>query len=154
MKPHPKLRKTIKWGGAALTVLLVVVWIGSMWWGVLLPLSSADTLAIEAGSASIQHAPRMVSLIAPDGWILARTSEPFHFKPSWESVPPTWKLDIPLWFLALPASTTAAAAWHLDARAHRRARLNLCPTGGCNYDRTGLAGDAVCPECGASAVGP
>ena len=29
MKPHPKLRKTITWGGAAVTVLLVVVWIGS-----------------------------------------------------------------------------------------------------------------------------
>lgn len=27
MKPHPRIRKTIKWGGAAVTVLLVVVWI-------------------------------------------------------------------------------------------------------------------------------
>ena len=33
MKPHPKIRKTIKWGGAVVTVLLVVVWIGSGWWG-------------------------------------------------------------------------------------------------------------------------
>ena len=37
MKPHPRIRKTIKWGGAAATVLLVVVWIGSGWvvlgWG-------------------------------------------------------------------------------------------------------------------------
>ena len=31
MKPHPRIRKTIKWGGAAVTVLLVVVWIGSGW---------------------------------------------------------------------------------------------------------------------------
>lgn len=31
MKPHPRIRKTIKYGGAALTLLLVVVWIGSGW---------------------------------------------------------------------------------------------------------------------------
>ena len=31
MKPHPRIRKTIKWGGAAVTVLLVVVWVGSGW---------------------------------------------------------------------------------------------------------------------------
>jgi hypothetical protein len=29
MKPHPRIRKTIKWGGAAVTLLLVVVWIAS-----------------------------------------------------------------------------------------------------------------------------
>ena len=29
MKPHARIRKTVKWGGAAMTVLLVVVWIGS-----------------------------------------------------------------------------------------------------------------------------
>jgi len=29
MKPHPRIRKTIKWGGAAVTVLLVVAWVGS-----------------------------------------------------------------------------------------------------------------------------
>ena len=41
----------------------------------------------------------------------------------------------------------AAAARRLDALATRRARLNLCPK--CNYDRTGLAATAVCPECAA-----
>ena len=30
MKPHPRIRKTIKWGGAAVTLLLVVVWIDSI----------------------------------------------------------------------------------------------------------------------------
>lgn len=34
MKPHPRIRKAVKWGGAAVTVLLVVVWIGSGWWEV------------------------------------------------------------------------------------------------------------------------
>jgi hypothetical protein len=34
-------------------------------------------------------------------------------------------------------------------RRHRRARMNLCTE--CHYDRTGLAGDAKCPECGVAA---
>jgi hypothetical protein len=34
VKPHPRIRKTIKWGGAAVTVLLAVVWIGSALWRV------------------------------------------------------------------------------------------------------------------------
>src|ERR1043166_849379 len=33
MKPHPHIRKTIKWSGAAVTVLLMVLWVGSgEWW--------------------------------------------------------------------------------------------------------------------------
>ena len=31
MKPHPRVRKTIKWGGAVVTVVLLVVWIGTGW---------------------------------------------------------------------------------------------------------------------------
>ena len=30
MKPHPRVRKTIKWGGAVVTVLLLLVWFGSL----------------------------------------------------------------------------------------------------------------------------
>jgi hypothetical protein len=37
MRPHPRVRKTIKWSGAAVTLLLAVAWIGSAWaylnWG-------------------------------------------------------------------------------------------------------------------------
>lgn len=50
---------------------------------------------------------------------------------------------LPLW---LPAAVvTAATAWFWW-RDRRFARPGLCPT--CGYDRTGLAPDAVCPECG------
>src|SRR5437773_2597147 len=34
MKPHPRIRRTMKWTGAVVTVLLVIVWVGSGWWGV------------------------------------------------------------------------------------------------------------------------
>ena len=32
MTPHPRIRKTIKWTGAAATAPLLVTWIGSGWW--------------------------------------------------------------------------------------------------------------------------
>lgn len=34
MKPHPKIRKITKWAGAVVSVVLVVVWVGSAWWQV------------------------------------------------------------------------------------------------------------------------
>jgi hypothetical protein len=52
--------------------------------------------------------------------------------------------------VCVPLALATVLAWRLDwldARAARRARLNLCPK--CNYDRAGIAKDAVCPECGA-----
>ncbi len=48
--------------------------------------------------------------------------------------------------VAVLIATITAAAWRFDTLARRRASLNLCPK--CNYDRTGLAVGAVCPECG------
>lgn len=59
------------------------------------------------------------------------------------------RYQIPLWPLAAGSFLATAIAWRLDTLAHRRARggVNLCPK--CTYDRTGLAADAKCPECGA-----
>jgi hypothetical protein len=44
MKPHPRIRKTIKWGGAAVTVLLVVLWIAGGWWKAEFRLSAEITV--------------------------------------------------------------------------------------------------------------
>ena len=57
-----------------------------------------------------------------------------------------WEVVFPLWVLLIALFSLAVTAWHLDALARRRARLNLCPK--CNYDRTGLRAEAICPECG------
>src|ERR1043165_2134481 len=32
MKPRPRMRATIKWGGAVITVLLLIGWVGSRWY--------------------------------------------------------------------------------------------------------------------------
>lgn len=34
VKPHPRIRKTMKWAGAGVCVVLVVAWIGSGWWSI------------------------------------------------------------------------------------------------------------------------
>ena len=55
MKPHPRIRKTIKWGGAVVTVLLVVVWIASGWWFARLTLSM-DSVEFDVWRGSLRIA--------------------------------------------------------------------------------------------------
>ena len=148
VKPHPKIRKTVKWGGAVVTVLLVVVWIGSWWfdaeWGG------------EAGPwVRVVRGGLMVGL--------DETNPPYHT--GWRTGSArfvhgdTWwfhtvqqgsdySLHMPLWLFAGAAGVITVVAWRLDTLARRRARLNLCPK--CGYDWAGLRGGAgaVCPECG------
>ena len=138
----------MKWGGAAVTVLLVVVWIGSGW----VQLFRADA------HGGTWHIERGILMIESDGTYHPRSegvtewsiSEVFslRWRPSFESDGSVWWTRVPLWIPTILVAITTASAWHLDTLARRRARLNLCLTGGCNYDRTGLAAGAVCPECG------
>jgi hypothetical protein len=160
MKPHPRIRKTIKWGGAVVTVLLVVVWVGSAW-----------------GSLNVGAGPLGQTLLAGGRYRWLRTDLPGRpgaswgcsFEPGtnswvwiyqwdsnrrmrtrvvlcWERTPQSLFVLLVAWFPPLLAALPTAAAWWLDVQARRRARLNLCPK--CTYDRAGIAGDAKCPECG------
>ena len=54
--------------------------------------------------------------------------------------------SVPLWIPIVLVACATLAAWRLDSLARRRANPGVCPK--CNYDRTGLAPTAVCPECG------
>jgi len=170
MKPHPRIRKTIKWSGAVVTLLLVVPWIGSCWWSVsrcdrapALDDQPEDIIAVAPGvvlfSSTADHlriSPKgfwnwgryVPGLHAP--WYRQRT--PFQWWFDSYSSPPSFpfqstELIIPLWPLPAMAIIPTALAWYLDARARRRERFGRCPK--CGYDRTGLAAGAVCPECGA-----
>jgi hypothetical protein len=144
MKPHPRIRKTIKWGGAAVTVLLVVVWIGSGWcspgW-----VSKGRAVALDRGRVCLI---RLEGLAVPDGamWSVQPADMPHWYL--WFDSFKQYEIGprIPLWCPVLLALLATTAAWRLDALARRRARLNVCPK--CGYDRAGIAGDANCPECG------
>jgi hypothetical protein len=145
MKPHPRIRRSIKWGGLALCLLLAGVWVrsecvwetflGSYWqvwsWRGACGIHRHDFNYLVAGYLRI-----------PDGSAPARYTMPVI---DWTSS--LQGAIIPFWVLLLPTLLATAAAWRLDARARRRARAGLCAT--CHYDRAGLATSAVCPECGA-----
>ena len=155
MKPHPRppyIRKAIKWGGAALTVLLVVVWVGSGWFDIQYGSRSNVGLVISRGCLAVLAFQGGIP--AGDIGVVCRyTGSLVGYQLVWM---PGWEQGIvrgpvlPLWIPALLCLLITAWTFRLDALARRRARLNLCPK--CHYDRTGLAGraDAVCPECGAA----
>ena len=144
-----RVRKTIKWGGAGLTVLLVVVWIGSGWRAVSWFWPDSGVVGLQAGCLTYHN-------VAGGG--KAGDYLNFWFRP--ENKPFKWGFSrgtryvadafaIPLWFPALLSLLATAAAWRADAKYLRRVREGACP--GCGYDRAGLAVGAVCPECGAAA---
>ena len=157
MKPaagHPRICKTIKWGGLAMTALLGVLWIGSFWLALGWFSRRSGSLSVYRGGLTVfYHAPseqdrRFV------GWRLDWIDDDF---PAWTTwwfhalVLRDWRtwsrFSAPLWCpLAISLGITSVA-WRLDFLARRRARLNLCPK--CGYDRTGLpdGGTATaCPE--------
>ena len=142
MKPHPRIRKTVKWNGAAITALLIATWLGSGW-SAFCPYSSNDTwVEIWAGRASIHK------YLAPPSPDSIHAAPPYRLD-WWFSFcggAGSWDCYIPLWLPAALSLLITAVAWRLDSLARRRASLNLCPT--CRYDRTGLPTLAPCPECG------
>jgi hypothetical protein len=153
--PYPRIRKTVKWGGAVVTALLVVVWIGSAWVYVTYGSLSTPTFEIRGREFGYYDAG-----IRAGRSTLACGTNPYRpsrdWLPHWESWagPFTSKgisLSVPLWSPAIACLILTLGIWQYVTLARRRVlRLNLCPK--CNYDRTGLAAGAVCPECGAGAL--
>ena len=156
MNPHPRIRKTVKWGGAAVTVLLVVVWIGSAWVVLGWVTPAGHAVSIAAGQlcwgGPNENVPRFLK--QEHGFVYGM--RPFAFQwwggsrqSSWR-----WQTTKPLWMLAGSTLLFTVAAWRLDTLARRRERAHLCPK--CGYDRTGLRGGvgAVCPECGEPCAPP
>ena len=161
VKPHPRIRKTVKWGGAAVTALLVVVWIGSGraegrgwgWWRHIAEGSSLRCYLIPNAVVFAHINPGRSNYVPTiDIDDDARNHMPAKaWRPYWSHRASEWALCVPLWIPFAGCVALTGSCWRLDTLARRRARLNLCPK--CNYDRTGLVGGAgaVCPECGTAA---
>jgi hypothetical protein len=150
MKPHPRIRKAIKWGGLALCLLLAGVWVRSefvadtvvgtthdIWW-------DRGTFWITCRPPSDVKAGyyKMISTgVDSRRWFL------WVGQSGQEGA-----CILPLWIPLAPTHLATAAAWRLDALARRRVRAGLCPK--CHYDRAGLAASAVGPECGSLPAEP
>jgi hypothetical protein len=147
MKPHPRIRKTIKWTGAAATLLLVVARIESrpshISWGPRL----GPSVMIHRGVVDLTYLSRSSHELERDLYdILDQLYQSGDF--AWVTLHGSAAIRFPLWIPALCIALATIAAWRLDWIARRVARFNLCPK--CHYDRAGLAKDAKCPECGAN----
>jgi hypothetical protein len=144
MKPHPRIRKTIKWGGAAVTLLLVVVWIRSE--------STADLFIIGERSFRISRGSVMCLYFKGSSHVFRHKATPadpqevrllgWHYDSGAEGS--IW--FGPLWLPLAVALFVTGAACLPDALNRLRRRAGVCPK--CSYDRAGIAGDAKCPECG------
>ncbi len=157
MKPHPRppiIRKTIKWGGAAVTVLLVVVWIASGWWLMSYAFPRTNVI-VGRGTIGVLR-PGYGFPAHMRGWQVAQfTSRTFsgldRWRGSWSEVHIGSDLVfLPLWwFIPIPLISWLVA-WRLDALPRSAPHPPPCPR--CGYDRTGLPLLAECPECGSGGV--
>ncbi len=155
MKSHPRIRKTVKWGGAVLTVLFLTIWISSRWWYLdYLSRGGTWTVGVSEGTVSIGQVTPSGWPNPPPPWYYGFLDPPLHLAWwfDWGSLPPSdWWFFVPLWVPAAATLLATGAAWRLDALARRRARAGCCAK--CGYDLTGNT-TGICPECGAAAPQP
>jgi len=141
-----RVRKTVKWGGALVTVALITSWIASMWWeATIYSRSLRFGVLWHSGLIVLVSFEKSDPPPEDEAWI--SRSQPHHFM--WwfgfERTMDGWDAGAPLLPLALPTLALTIFAWHRDAAIRRRLRSGCCS---CGYDRAGLAAGAVCPECG------
>lgn len=172
MKPNPKIKNTVKWAGAGLTVVLlmlticsvpcVVRWRGQNGWSVgLIP------FAFQFGHDCSPNA----GPYGWDGYLIASDWSPFlHFEfntqdrywvtsltgvLSGKNVTPPgaryWYARVPTYALLIPILLSTGFAWRSDLIARRRARAGACTN--CGYDLSTTYSGSICPECGSSRSG-
>src|SRR5688572_29056352 len=149
------MRSTIKRFGAAITVLLLIVWVGSGWCGAVGAYTPRVALIAVGGRIEI-------GWMSPPRWL----PEVRYFDPQINKQKPfqwwfeawqdnfgsgrTYQINwvaIPIWLLALIAGTLTLLIGRRDSR-----RLpHACRK--CGYDLTGLPAERPCPECGTTSTG-
>ena len=147
-----RLRSACKWSGTVLTVLLLVVWVGSRWWRFGGLVNSRVEAGVSSGRLHVYWVEPW-SLIDPiRKWFpnRLRGDEPFDWwfdaSRSTRSYGQTeTEIWIPIWSLMLLAAVpTVCICW----RDRRRAPGSCIK---CGYDLRG-ADHKVCPECGSGVL--
>lgn len=133
----------VKWGGAVVTVLLLIVWIGSAWivWVCLTP--AGRMVSVKSGGIAYQAHPNLGLRGSRNYTNLIHAPFQFRLGGAWPGMSPNgvYHYRIPTWMFVLATLVPTVAAWRLDARAR-------CQEGGCRecgYDRSGLGVEVVCP---------
>lgn len=156
----PMFRRTVKWGGAALCLGLIALWVASAWLYVGYIGYSAG-LAVFAGQVEVSYETGSGGLpfnyAGRIGWHVVLSRE-VQFRLGFEyfaPLPPSAAQAtravcyIPVWSLALLTLMPTSIAWWRD-RAARKALRGRCE---CGYARAGLPPGAPCPECGSVSRG-
>jgi hypothetical protein len=133
-----RIRSTIKWGGAAVTLLVLLLWLGSALFqvGVLY-----RNVLYNVGSGTLLVA-KTVRSNPPKHYYVSRNLNGWRW---WFMIEPVFMM--PLWFPSLLTATPTLIMWWHD----RKPLAGTCSK--CGYSRTGLPADRACPECGAPVPG-
>src|SRR5262245_9465167 len=166
MKPPGRMWQSMKWTGAVVTVLLLVVWVGSAWYGCRYSGQSSSGALTQAiigrGEFTVVwKSPWQLERIIACRWWFDRLPADSLPSPGFD-----WWFRVldggpanrnykavraPLWFPLLLTGVPTVLMFRRDRRRRRAEMRNLCPH--CGYSRTGLPADHACPECGKAAGG-
>lgn len=136
----------------AITALLLLGWMGSMWFNLGWMGRSGAYVGVASGRAVIGVDASVPGDNPDAGWSFR--SHPAHASWWFESgrFPGSWSLSVPLWLPALACGAASAVLWRRRVRAQRPERRGACPA--CEYPVAELPPYTRCPECGAAREGP
>ena len=153
MNVRETLRRIVRWGGAVISLLLLALWIGSVWWNPAIMLAHRAQVMMRAGRLHVRWFDSRgvwdgdtISISGPGMIVILLDAERFRWWMQYRSDSFGTLVSVPLWLPAAAAMLLTVTAWKPELVARRRAGLGRCPK--CNYDRLGLPHGAVCPECG------
>ena len=148
MRCRTVIRKSAKWGGATVAILLAALWVGSAWWGgEYRPTQYSVHLAMGQVSVAWYAFPGQ-----GQGRIWGpATGRPVPVGVRWwfahGDVPRAMAYwSMPIWMPTLIVAGLAAWAWQRDFVATNCDGTARCTK--CGYSLAGLPPRTACPECG------
>ena len=146
MLPPSRIRRILKWTGLGLSLLILAIWIATLWCGAKTLVADDWLVSTHSGNFFV------VSNMAPakiDTQFFTQERNNFGFSspavqlqnspnPSLRSA----VVRIPYWLVLIVTSFPTAWLWHRDRRRIRPGRCRQC-----DYDLTGNT-SGVCSECG------
>ena len=148
MVSRTAIRTCLRWGGAALCVVLGTAWIGSGFYSPYFKLGDVWVM-LDAGCVKLTWETSASGTnwwppAGPIGWTV------LHPAYSWSYYSAQYGLRdyrfVPVWFALAPAALVTLWAWWKEMIA-RRGRWSV-ECWKCGYDIRGLRGGSPCPECG------